>query len=70
MKRLAWAGSWIFWYLGDRAYRILCYYDARESWVSFWYPVYNTLMGWSSSLQERVKRKGAESWPWGMPGDH
>ncbi len=53
--------SWIFFFLGDLASKPLNWVD-REWWVSFWYPIYNTLMIASVNIQKDDPRG-----PWGKP---
>jgi hypothetical protein len=69
MKLLYKPLSWGCYYLGDFSCKILELNDNSELWVGFWYPVYNTLMGWSGDLQDTagfdpMVVTDTTGWPW------
>ena len=48
--------SWLFYYLGDGACKIMTLLDQIEWWVNFWYPIYNWFMIKSVDFQAKNPR--------------
>ena len=44
-------GAWIFWVLGELAFRAMCLIPSSERWTGSWYLVYNFFMLLSASVQ-------------------
>lgn len=55
--------SWLFFWLGDMASKVLKLFDNSETWVAIWYPLYNKLMLCSSYIQDKAE-PNTLSWPW------
>lgn len=58
---IAWLPSWLLYFLGDMASHTLKI-EPWEWWSSFWYPIYNRLMLWSSAVQDWAG--GNKGFPW------
>jgi len=74
MKQIYRLLSWISYYLGEWAHWELELFSSNETWVNFWYPLYNKFMGWSSDLQDTagfdpLKVENTAGWPWYKPED-
>jgi hypothetical protein len=64
--------SWVCYYAGDLACKILELNDDSEWWCGFWYPVYNKLMCWSGDIQDYAGfdpmiTTDTTGWPWYKP---
>lgn len=58
-KTFGWLVAWTLFWMGDLVSKPMYYIE----WMAWLYPLYNTLMSWSSSVQEW---SGNDS-PWGTP---
>lgn len=47
-QSIAWVLSWSLFWLGDLVSHPMCW----TNWLSWIYPIYNTLMCWSSTVQD------------------
>lgn len=61
--------SWICYYAGDLSSKILNIGSNSAIWCNIWYPIYNTLMMWSTEMQNYAgydphKNLNTKGWPW------
>ena len=69
MKFIQWCFSWTCYYFGDLASKILNLNSNNDTWVYFWYTIYNKLMLWSVWLQDAAGYdphtvEDVSEWPW------
>jgi len=66
---LQWIASWTCYYAGDLASKILNLNSNNDTWVYFWYAIYNKCMLRSSRLQNAAgydphKVGNVSNWVW------
>lgn len=72
---LQWCLCWTCYYVGDIASKILNLNSNSDTWVYFWYTIYNKCMIWSSRLQGAAgydphKVDDVSEWVWRRAEDN